>query len=415
MYWSDQKPSTSSETECLVCGDPKGKRHYGVVSCNGCKGFFRRSIWEKRKYTCSFDNKCTIEFKYRNRCRACRLRTCLAVGMNVAAVRSERNKKSLASLITPKEEVESECDDELESSESDIKPDLGIPNTSASIIAKLLNDDRRLVEYHEPINGSRIYTMDVDLNKAINDPTTVCQRTKLQWHTASYLPRITAETLRYNWCRTFTLTIDWYTTVQEYLDLNEDDRFVVAKQSMMPIGWLWYAYRAFEYNCDGILFVDGSWYPHDKEIQKNEIDSTCNFYYSRITDLFMSEMVNGMKKVTMDETEMVLLKAICLMKPDHRLSEHGNKTITAGRRKYLRTLSDYCRMKTTNFMKASSRLSSLLQFLPAAENLGRLEDDSAIVMSIWQTPFNPDLGSLPFAVHSSSTPTETKTMKNPVD
>lgn len=67
---------------CLICGDRATGLHYGIISCEGCKGFFKRSICNKRVYRCSRDKNCEMSRKQRNRCQYCRLLKCLQMGMN---------------------------------------------------------------------------------------------------------------------------------------------------------------------------------------------------------------------------------------------------------------------------------------------------------------------------------------------
>lgn len=96
---------------CLVCNDRASGRHYGAISCEGCKGFFKRSIRKQLAYQVRiaghsdfvffFSYNCTVRPKkiiyltlqcrgtmnceitkhHRNRCQYCRLQKCLACGM----------------------------------------------------------------------------------------------------------------------------------------------------------------------------------------------------------------------------------------------------------------------------------------------------------------------------------------------
>ncbi|XP_067281006.1 nuclear receptor subfamily 1 group D member 2b [Pseudorasbora parva] len=79
---------------CKVCGDVASGFHYGVHACEGCKGFFRRSIQQNIQYKkCLKNESCPIMRINRNRCQQCRFKKCLLVGMSRDAVRFGRIPK----------------------------------------------------------------------------------------------------------------------------------------------------------------------------------------------------------------------------------------------------------------------------------------------------------------------------------
>jgi nuclear receptor subfamily 6 group A len=76
---------------CAICGDKSSGLHYGSFTCEGCKGFFKRTVQNKRVYTCVGGNgKCPMTKELRNRCQFCRFQKCLQQGLVVQAVREDR-------------------------------------------------------------------------------------------------------------------------------------------------------------------------------------------------------------------------------------------------------------------------------------------------------------------------------------
>ncbi|XP_040859159.1 nuclear receptor subfamily 1 group I member 3 isoform X5 [Ochotona curzoniae] len=66
---------------CVVCGDRATGYHFHALTCEGCKGFFRRTVNKHPGLTCPFAGSCEVSRAQRRHCPACRLHKCLAAGM----------------------------------------------------------------------------------------------------------------------------------------------------------------------------------------------------------------------------------------------------------------------------------------------------------------------------------------------
>ncbi|XP_037076982.1 nuclear hormone receptor E75-like [Pollicipes pollicipes] len=139
---------------CQVCGDKASGFHYGVHSCEGCKGFFRRSIQQKIQYKpCTKNQNCSILRINRNRCQYCRLKKCMTVGMSRDAVRFGRvPKREKAKILAAMQSVSqqyrqqaalSELEDESVLAEAVVQAHLATCQFTAPRVAPLLQRARQ--------------------------------------------------------------------------------------------------------------------------------------------------------------------------------------------------------------------------------------------------------------------------------
>ncbi|MBN3294440.1 NR5A2 protein, partial [Polypterus senegalus] len=75
---------------CPVCGDRVSGYHYGLLTCESCKGFFKRTVQNNKHYICVEEQSCPIDKTQRKRCPSCRFQKCLSVGMKPEAIRADR-------------------------------------------------------------------------------------------------------------------------------------------------------------------------------------------------------------------------------------------------------------------------------------------------------------------------------------
>ncbi|CAH8528807.1 unnamed protein product [Schistosoma rodhaini] len=80
---------------CPICGDKISGYHYGIFCCESCKGFFKRTVQNAKRYACHRPNassRCEINVASRKKCPACRFLKCVDKGMRIEAIRSDRTR-----------------------------------------------------------------------------------------------------------------------------------------------------------------------------------------------------------------------------------------------------------------------------------------------------------------------------------
>lgn len=116
---------------CMICNDRASGFHYGVLACEGCKGFFKRVCKEQLKQNvndlestaeqqqqqqddsttgslisqqskrhCVFGGNCEINVRTRNRCQYCRIQKCLELGMSKDGIKLGRRSKKFKQNLT---------------------------------------------------------------------------------------------------------------------------------------------------------------------------------------------------------------------------------------------------------------------------------------------------------------------------
>jgi hypothetical protein len=77
---------------CPICGDKVSGYHYGIYSCESCKGFFKRTVQNGKTFVCRHNGDCPVIVSNRKKCPACRFIKCQLAGMKLEAIRLDRTR-----------------------------------------------------------------------------------------------------------------------------------------------------------------------------------------------------------------------------------------------------------------------------------------------------------------------------------
>ncbi|XP_069333152.1 retinoic acid receptor RXR-alpha isoform X2 [Eulemur rufifrons] len=295
---------------CAICGDRSSGKHYGVYSCEGCKGFFKRTVRKDLTYTCRDNKDCLIDKRQRNRCQYCRYQKCLAMGMKREAVQEERQRG--------KERSENEV--ESTSSASEDMP-----------VEKILEAELAV----EPKTGACVETNTGLHPSSPNDPVTnICQAADKQL---------------------FTL-VEWAKRIPHFSELPLDDQVILLRAGWNELLIASFSHRSIAVK-DGILLATGL------HVHRNSAHSAG---VGAIFDRVLTELVSKMRDMQMDKTELGCLRAIVLFNPDSKgLSNPAE--VEALREKVYASLEAYCKHK---YPEQPGRFAKLLLRLPALRSIG---------------------------------------------
>ncbi|XP_073487925.1 hepatocyte nuclear factor 4-gamma isoform X1 [Aquarana catesbeiana] len=238
---------------CSICGDRATGKHYGASSCDGCKGFFRRSIRKSHVYSCRFSRQCVVDKDKRNQCRYCRLRKCFRAGMKKEAVQNERDR-----ISTRKSGFE------------------GSNITSINTLAQAEALSRQITV---PSTGTS-----TDINtKKIASVTDICESMKQQ----------------------LLVLVEWAKYIPAFCELPLDDQVALLRAHAGEHLLLGITKRSMMFK--DILLLGNSYVIH-RNCSEIEI--------SRVANRILDELVQPFQEIQIDDNEYACLKAIVFFDPD---------------------------------------------------------------------------------------------------
>ncbi|CEF61177.1 Nuclear receptor subfamily 2 group F member 6 [Strongyloides ratti] len=378
---------TDGSQNCLICNDIAAGKHYGVTACNGCKGFFRRTVRRQYTYSCRYEGRCNVTKANRANCRFCRFKKCKDYGMRVDAVQAERDligKRKKSQEIT--NNIGNFCNTPVKRIKMDNESPNGrmsfsnvqystpnICNLPHSELSYRYSNPLEVIRYM--IESEELGSIKLNWSSGKNILKSLCHCESIMQHHRSYhltkrddklISR--AEVLE-SLNEMLELTIHWSKSLQPFNKLRDKDKFALIKSFASQHIVLCIAYRS-TFNEDYFNVISNC-------IVGDEMDSKDKNFCNKFLEKTMKEMVEEMRRLQMDDVEFVAIKAASFFNNTAEgLSKNGIMNVLDVKRRTLKALSDYINNKITS---ESSRLCDLLMSIcTSSKVLGEmlLENDT---------------------------------------
>ncbi|XP_048221617.1 vitamin D3 receptor [Perognathus longimembris pacificus] len=344
---------------CGVCGDRATGFHFNAMTCEGCKGFFRRSMKRKALFTCPFNGDCRITKDNRRHCQACRLKRCVDIGMMKEFILTDEEVQRKREMILKRKEEEALKDslrpklseeqqhiitilleahhktyDPTYADFSQFRPPVRLDESEGS------HSPRSTPSFSKDSSSSTsvdLYTSSLDIMEPSNfsyldlneedpdDPSVTLGLSQL-----SMLPHL-ADLVSYS----IQKVIGFAKMIPGFRDLTADDQIVLLKSSAIEVIML-RSNQSFSMD-------DMTWDCGSQDYKYDFTDVTKAGHNQELIEPLIKFQV-GLKKLNLHEEEHVLLMAICIVSPD-RPGVQDRKLIEAIQDRLSNTLQTYIRCR----------------------------------------------------------------------
>ncbi|CAL8244416.1 unnamed protein product [Lota lota] len=309
-------PKMLGNEVCSVCGDKASGFHYNVLSCEGCKGFFRRSVIKGAQYSCKNNGRCEMDMYMRRKCQQCRLRKCREAGMLEQCVLSEEQIRL--------KKMKKQHEDDTARTSTVVTP------TPPPELISLAPEQQAMIE--------KLVAMQKQCNKR-----SFIDRPKVTPWPQSQDPQ-NREVRQQRFAHFTELAImsvqeivDFAKQLPGFLELTREDQIALLKTSTIEI-MLLETSRRYNPAIESIVFL--------KDFSYNKEDfAKAGLQFEFINPIF--EFSKGMNDLHLDEAEYALLIAINIFSAD-RPNVQDHDLVERLQQPYVDALRSYIMIKRPN-------------------------------------------------------------------